>query len=81
MMCSELNLREGEMAVRPEIDEALCDGCGLCVVACHGDGIILEGGKARIVEAVVCDFCSVCEAVCPQYAVRCAYFIIGPDAD
>jgi Pyruvate/2-oxoacid:ferredoxin oxidoreductase delta subunit len=68
------------MVVRPEIDEALCDGCGLCVVACHGGGIVLEEGKARIVETEICDFCGVCEAVCTEGAIKCIY-VIAPGGD
>ena len=68
------------MAVRPEFNFELCDGCGLCVAACHGEGIILEDGKVRIVATEGCDFCSVCEAVCPQYAIKCSYIIV-PNED
>ena len=64
------------MAVMPELDVELCNGCGLCVAACHGGGIIFEEGKVRIVETESCDFCGVCEAVCPQDAIQCTYIIV-----
>jgi len=64
------------MPVMPDLDLELCNGCGLCVAACHGGGIVLEGGKVRVVETESCDFCAVCEAVCPQSAIRCVYIII-----
>ena len=64
------------MKVMPELDHNLCDGCGLCVVACHGGGIVWEESKVKIVETENCDFCGVCEAVCPHYAIRCTYIIV-----
>lgn len=64
------------MIVMPELELELCDGCGLCIAACHGGGIVSEDGKVRIIETQNCDFCGVCEAVCPQGAIRCAYSIV-----
>jgi MinD superfamily P-loop ATPase len=63
------------MTVMPELDINLCDGCGLCVIACHGGGIVQVEGKVKIVETEKCDFCGVCEAVCPHQAIRCTYII------
>lgn len=67
------------MVVMPEIDVELCDGCGLCVIACSGGGIVLEYGKARVVEFKACDFCCVCEAVCPQHAIRCSFIVVSDE--
>ena len=64
------------MAVMPELYVELCDGCGRCVVACHGGGIVQDKDKVRIVETEDCDFCSVCELVCPQNAIKCFYIIV-----
>ena len=64
------------MLVMPELDFELCNGCGLCVAACHGGGIVPEGGKVRIVETENCDFCGVCEAVCLHGAIKCSYIIV-----
>ncbi len=67
------------MTVMPELDPELCDGCSLCVAACHGGGIVLEDGKVTIVETENCDFCGVCEAVCLQGAIKCSYIILSED--
>ena len=64
------------MTVMPELDTKLCNGCGLCVIACHGRGIILSEDKVKIVETENCDFCGVCEAVCSRYAIKCTYIIV-----
>ena len=37
------------------IDEEKCNGCGLCVDACHEGAIVLEGDKARLVRDDYCD--------------------------
>ncbi|MGN0099199.1 MAG: ATP-binding protein, partial [Candidatus Methanomethylophilaceae archaeon] len=37
------------------IDRKKCDGCGLCVNACHEGAIALVEGKATLVRADMCD--------------------------
>ena len=64
------------MVVVPEINVELCDGCGLRVVACSMRGITIVYGKARVLEVEECDFCCVCEAVCPKNAIMCNYIIV-----
>lgn len=33
-----------------QIDEEKCNGCGLCVNACHGGAIGMVGGKAKLLR-------------------------------
>ena len=33
-----------------QIDEALCNGCGLCAGACHEGAIAMVNGKAKLVR-------------------------------
>jgi len=33
-----------------EIDEELCDGCGLCIPSCAEGALEIVDGKARIIE-------------------------------
>ncbi len=59
------------MAVRDivRIDEAKCDGCGLCVPACAEGAIALVDGKARLVSESYCDGLGACLGRCPQGAI------------
>ncbi|MBI4296317.1 MAG: 4Fe-4S binding protein [Chloroflexi bacterium] len=68
------------MTVMPELDLELCNGCGLCIIACHGGGVVRDGEKATIIETSACDYCGVCEAVCPVDAIHCSYSIV-PEAE
>ncbi|MBM3287029.1 MAG: 4Fe-4S ferredoxin [Candidatus Eisenbacteria bacterium] len=60
------------MAIRKiiEIDEELCDGCGLCVPSCHEGALAIVNGKARLVKDSYCDGLGACLGECPQGALR-----------
>jgi ferredoxin len=51
------------------INEELCNGCGLCVSACHEGAIVIEGGKARLWREDYCDGLGNCLPVCPTGAL------------
>lgn len=51
------------------IDDSKCDGCGLCVDACHEGAIQLVNGRARLVSATYCDGLGACLGECPQGAI------------
>lgn len=53
-----------------EIDEALCDGCGECVTACHEGAIGMVDGKARLLRDDYCDGLGACLPVCHTDAIR-----------
>lgn len=59
------------MAVRQivKIDEELCNGCGACVTPCAEGAIVLENGKARVVNEALCDGAGFCIPVCPTGAL------------
>jgi ferredoxin len=62
-------MREKEMRKIITINEELCDGCGLCVKACHEGAIQLIDGKARLVSDIYCDGLGDCIGECPQGAI------------
>jgi len=51
------------------IDEEKCNGCGLCVPACHEGAIRIVDGKARLVDDILCDGIGDCLGECPQDAI------------
>ena len=52
------------------IDEARCNGCGLCVSACHEGAIQLVDGKARLISDSYCDGLGDCLPACPVDAIQ-----------
>ncbi len=52
-----------------KIDEELCNGCGLCVQACHEGAIALVDGKAKLIRDDYCDGLGNCLPVCPTGAI------------
>lgn len=52
------------------IDEELCDGCGLCIPACHEGALRIVDGKARLVSDRLCDGLGACLGHCPRGAIR-----------
>jgi ferredoxin len=52
-----------------EIDEEKCNGCGLCVKACHEGALQMLNGKARLVSDSYCDGLGACLPECPAGAI------------
>ncbi|HSD18520.1 MAG TPA: 4Fe-4S dicluster domain-containing protein [Anaeromyxobacter sp.] len=52
-----------------QIDEARCDGCGLCIPSCAEGAIALVDGKARLSGDALCDGLGACLGECPQGAI------------
>ncbi len=52
-----------------QIDENKCDGCGICVEACHEGAIGMVDGKAKLLRDDYCDGLGDCLPACPQGAI------------
>ena len=53
-----------------KIDEAKCDGCGLCVTGCHEGALQVIDGKARLISDLLCDGLGACIGECPRGAIK-----------
>ncbi|GMO18574.1 MAG: 4Fe-4S binding protein [Termitinemataceae bacterium] len=53
-----------------KINEALCNGCGLCVNGCHEGALQLIDGKAKVINDIFCDGLGTCIGECPQGALK-----------
>lgn len=60
----------------PIIDEALCTGCGDCILICPTEALALVGGLAVITEPAACNYCAECETICPVDAIALPYQIV-----
>lgn len=52
-----------------KINEELCNGCELCVNACHEGAIGMVNGKAKLLRDDYCDGLGNCLPVCPTGAI------------
>ncbi len=52
-----------------EINEEMCNGCGLCADACHEDAIGMVNGKAKLLRDDYCDGLGDCLPACPTGAI------------
>lgn len=52
-----------------KIDQEKCNGCGLCVGACHEGAIALVNGKATLMHEHYCDGLGDCLPSCPVNAI------------
>lgn len=52
-----------------KIDAEKCNGCGLCIKACHEGALELVNGKAKLVSESYCDGLGDCLPECPTGAI------------
>lgn len=62
----------GNMTDKTEVfvlDESTCIGCYECVEACPNDVLDSKDGHPFQARPEDCDYCCVCEAICPEEAI------------
>ena len=65
-----------------KLNEEKCTGCGMCVNVCPHEVLLINGGKAQIIDKNSCMECGACAKNCPFFAIEvksgtgCAYAII-----
>jgi len=66
------------MANKVTIDENVCKGCGLCVIACPKKIVELDQAKinlkgyhpAFVRDIDICIACAMCAVMCPDSAIK-----------
>ena len=58
------------------IDEEKCNGCGLCINACHEGALQLIDGKAKLISESYCDGLGDCLPECPTGAITIEEHIV-----
>ncbi|MBI9035898.1 MAG: 4Fe-4S ferredoxin [Bacteroidales bacterium] len=51
------------------IDEEVCNGCGVCIPNCHEGALQIIDGKARLISDLMCDGLGACIGHCPLGAI------------
>ena len=60
------------------INQELCNGCGLCVDACHEGAIHMVEGKAQLLRDDYCDGLGDCLPTCPTGAITFETRVAAP---
>lgn len=61
-----------------QIDKEKCNGCGLCITACHEAAIGLVDGKATLLKDEYCDGLGDCLPACPMDAIHLVEQEVAP---
>jgi L-aspartate semialdehyde sulfurtransferase ferredoxin len=61
---------------QPQLDEAVCDGCGDCIIHCPTGALALVDDTAVLVNPEACIYCADCESICPVGAISLPYQIV-----
>ncbi len=58
---------------RMVVDEARCEGCGICMLACEaassGSGALTIKDRVARIDHALCKTCNTCKLVCPEGAI------------
>ncbi|MGE5372441.1 MAG: nitroreductase family protein [Solirubrobacterales bacterium] len=66
-----LMTRRSKEQGKVRIDDAVCNGCGLCVKVCSGETLHLENDRVKVDQSRMwgCIACGQCMAVCPKECI------------
>lgn len=64
------------MTEMPLIELEKCNGCGLCIIVCSCNALVLVESVVTVIETEKCGWCLECEAVCPTGAISCSFEIV-----
>ncbi len=59
-----------EAPVEISFERARCKKCGYCAEFCPKKVLSMDGGAPVVARLDLCTGCGLCEAICPDFAVR-----------
>ena len=60
----------------PEINQAVCTGCGDCLAVCQSHALALIEGVAVLARPDLCEYDGGCEPACPVGAIQVPYLVV-----
>ena len=63
----------------PVVHQEKCNGCGLCIMTCACNALLLIENVVTVVETEKCGWCLECEVICPTGAITCPYEIVAEE--
>jgi MinD superfamily P-loop ATPase len=72
----DFDSREQVGLLIPQVDEAICDGCGVCADVCQYHAIVVLSGKP-LVFPELCHGCGSCTLNCPTGAISEVQDVLG----
>jgi ferredoxin len=64
------NLMYLKNVVTLELNQSLCNGCGMCVKVCPHEVFVLKQGCAHIIDRDRCMECGACSLNCSRQAIH-----------
>ena len=61
--------------ILPVIDQKKCILCGECIDACELHALAIQNQQVVFIKPELCSYCTDCEEVCAQGAIRADYEI------
>ncbi|MFC1617015.1 DUF362 domain-containing protein [Candidatus Margulisiibacteriota bacterium] len=68
MGCAPVAGKMDQHSARPDVNESLCNGCGICVKICDWNAYKIENNISKI-DKSLCVGCGKCLNICPQNAI------------
>jgi NAD-dependent dihydropyrimidine dehydrogenase PreA subunit len=62
--------------ILPIINLERCDRCGVCIAGCPENALTMTDQGPSFIIPVTCTYCTDCEALCPQGAIRTPFTVV-----